>query len=59
MSVLRDLTTLTAKTTYGRGTADTHLILLSRSGFTRELQRRAAKTPFLHLLDPKGLLGEA
>jgi uncharacterized protein len=58
MSVLRDLTTRTAKTTYGRGAADTHLILLSRSGFTQELQRRAAETLSLHLLDPKGLLGE-
>ncbi len=48
----------TAKTTYGRGAADTNLVLLSRSGFTQELRRRAAGTPSLHLLDPKGLLGE-
>jgi len=58
MSVLRDLTALTRKTTYGRRAAATHLVLLSRKGFTRELQRRSADTPFLHLVDPAALLGE-
>ena len=58
MSVLGDLAALTRKTTYGRRAAATHLVLMSRKGFTKELQRRSADTPFLHLVDPAALLGE-
>lgn len=56
-NVLRDLEAAVDKTDYGRKAPATHLVLVSKSGFTEGLQNAVAASGSVYLLEPGDLLG--
>lgn len=58
INVLRDLQDDCLKTSYGKGPSAMHHLLVSKSGFSDELEELSAQSETLHLLSTDELLGE-
>ena len=55
-NILDHLIDCSGKTAYGEGNPNRHFLLYSRSGFTRDVSKRAAALPSIHLFSPSDLL---